>query len=64
MVSGDGGCDSPGYSATYGTCTVMDAKKKNILAVNVVKVTEVSNSYQMENEGLLRCLIEMQVMQC
>ena len=42
----------------------MDAKKNNILAVNVVKVTEVSNSYQMENQGLLRCLTEMQVMQC
>ena len=42
----------------------MDAKKNNILAVNVVKVTEVSNSYQMENEELLLCLTEMQVMQC
>ena len=61
VLAGDGRCDSPGHSATYGTYSLMDTQNNKILAFNVVKVTEVKNSYGMENEGLIRCLNEVQV---
>ena len=38
---GDGRCDSPGYSAKYGTYTVMDAATSKIAEFEVVQVTEV-----------------------
>ena len=61
VLAGDGRCDSPSHSATYGTYTLMDTKCNKILAFNVVEVTEVKNSYNMENAGMIRCLDDIQV---
>ena len=38
---GDGRCDSPGYSAKYGTYTFMDSETKKIVDFEVVQVSEV-----------------------
>ncbi|XP_013391137.1 uncharacterized protein LOC106159403 [Lingula anatina] len=59
VVAGDGRCDSPGHTATFGTYSLMDTKTNRILTTNVVKVTEVPNSYHMENEGLVRCMQDL-----
>ena len=61
VVIGDGRCDSPGHSATYGTYTMMDSKESLVLAMNVVKKTEVKNSYWMELEGFRRCMSDLEV---
>lgn len=61
VLAGDGRCDSPGHCATFGTYSLMDVETNTILATNVVKVTEVKNSYNMEKEGLLRCLHQLEV---
>ena len=43
---GDGRCDSPGYSAKYGTYTLMEATTSKIIDFEVVQVTEVQiNQY-------------------
>ena len=41
-VIGDGRCDSPGYSAKYGTYTIMDSTTSKIADFEVVQVSEVS----------------------
>ena len=55
-LSGDGRCDSPGYSAKYGTYSLMDSATDLILDYSLVQVSEVSSSVAMEKEGLRRCL--------
>ena len=55
-LSGDGRCDSPGYSAKYGTYTLMDSATDLILDYSLVQVSEVGSSVAMEKEGLRRCL--------
>ena len=55
-LSGDGRCDSPGYSAKYGTYSLMDSATDLILDYSLVQVTETGSSVAMEKEGLRRCL--------
>ncbi|ESO94773.1 hypothetical protein LOTGIDRAFT_161023 [Lottia gigantea] len=59
VLAGDGRCDSPGHSAIFGTCSLMDVDTNLVLASNVVKVTEVKNSHNMENEGLIRSFADL-----
>ena len=54
-LEGDGRCDSPGHCAKYGTYTLMDEDTGNVVAFNVVQVSEVSSSNAMEKEGFTRC---------
>ena len=58
-LNGDGRCDSPGYSAKYGTYTMMNDEGK-IVTFNLVQSTEVSSSNAMEKEGFERCLKEVE----
>ena len=55
-MSGDGRCDSPGYSSKYGTYSLMDSATDHILDYSLVQVTETGSSVAMEKEGLRRCL--------
>ena len=55
-LSGDGCCDSPGYSAKYGTYSLADSATDLILDYSLVQVTDVGSSVAMEKEGLRRCL--------
>ena len=51
-VIGDGRCDSPGFSAKYGTYTIMSSDTNEILDFHVVHVTVAGNSSRMEKKGL------------
>ena len=53
-ISGDGHCDSPGYSAKYCTYTMMLQETGEILNFHIVQVTETSSSVAMEKEGFKR----------
>ena len=55
-MSGDGRCDSPGYSAKYCTYSIMNSVSDLILDYNLVQSTETGSSMAMEKEGLRRCL--------
>ena len=55
-IAGDGRCDSPGYSAKYGTYTAMDTKTKLVIDFNVVQVAEASSSVAMEKLGFQRVM--------
>ena len=55
-IIGDGRCDSPGYSAKYGTCTIIDQNTDKILDFQLVQVGEVANSVAMEKTELERSL--------
>ena len=50
--SGDGRCDSPGYSAKYGTYSLMNASTNKIVDFQVVHVRTAGNSNLMEKTGL------------
>ena len=50
--SGDGRCDSPGYSAKYGTYSLMNTEMKMIVDFQVVHVSQAGTSKQMEKYGL------------
>ena len=50
--SGDGRCDSPGYSAKYGTYSLMNASTNKIVDFQVVHVRTAGNSSLMEKTGL------------
>lgn len=39
-LGGDGRCDSPGYSAKYGSYTLMDLSENNVLDIQLVQVTK------------------------
>lgn len=56
VLGGDARCDSPGYSAKYGTYTLMDLEANKILTTNLVQCNEVASSTHMELEGLKRGL--------
>ena len=51
-LSADGCYDNPGYSAKYGTYTLMDSATNLILDYSLVQVSDVGSSLAMENEGL------------
>lgn len=55
-LSGDGRCDSPGYSAKYGTYTMIDQHTNKVIDFHVVQVSEVGSSNAMEREGFKRCM--------
>ena len=55
-LSGDGHCDSAGYSAKYDTYTLMDSATDLILDYSLVQVSDVGSSVAMEKEGLRCCL--------
>ena len=55
-LSGDGRCDSPGYSAKYCTYSIMDSVSDLILDYKLVQSSETGSSVAMEKEGLRRCL--------
>ena len=45
--SGNGRCDSPGYSAKYGTYSLMNTEMNMVIDFQVVHVSQVDNSNQM-----------------
>jgi len=47
-LSGDGCCDSPGYSAKYCTYTIMDSATDLILDYSLLQCTETGSSVAME----------------
>ena len=51
-ISGDGRCDSPGYSAKYGTYSIINNKTGHILDFHVSHVRLAGNSAKMELHGL------------
>ena len=53
---GDGRCDSPGYSAKYGTYTIMDGLTNFILDFHVSHCKMAGNSARMELDGLKNVL--------
>ncbi|KAM7293564.1 uncharacterized protein ISCGN_026694 [Ixodes scapularis] len=55
-LAGDGRADSPGYSAKYGTYTLLDTRINKIMHYEVLQSTEVKSSNHMETEGLKRSL--------
>ena len=50
--SGDGRCDSPGYSAKYCTYSLMDSATDLILDYRLIQSSETGSSVAMEKEGL------------
>ncbi|KAK3107901.1 hypothetical protein FSP39_024743 [Pinctada imbricata] len=55
-LGGDARCCSPGHTAKFGSYTLMNLDTSKIVAVKLVQSNEVSNSYNMELEGLKRCM--------
>ncbi|KAJ8041548.1 hypothetical protein HOLleu_12400 [Holothuria leucospilota] len=53
---GDARADSPGYSAKYGSNSLMELRRSKILDVVLVQKNEVSSSNAMELEGLKRVI--------
>lgn len=58
-LGGDGRCCSPGHTAKFLSCTLMDLKTNKILDTQLVQKNEVKNSYAMELEGLQRGLAKI-----
>ncbi|KAL1483282.1 hypothetical protein MTO96_033298 [Rhipicephalus appendiculatus] len=62
-LTGDGRCDSPGYSAKYLTYSVLAMQNGCILHSEQVQVgesPEVTNSVSMEKRGLAKCLTALE----
>ncbi|XP_070573895.1 uncharacterized protein [Ptychodera flava] len=55
-LSGDGRCDSPGYSAKYSLYTFMDQSTEKVVDMSLTQVTEVANSNAMEKAGFIKTL--------
>ena len=51
-LSGDGRCDSPGYSAKYCTYSLMDSATDLILDYKLIRSSETGSSVAMEKERL------------
>ena len=56
QLSGDGRCDSPGYSTKYCTYSLMDSATDLILDYKLIQSSETGSSVAMEKEGLRRSL--------
>ena len=52
----DGRCDSPGFSAKYGTYTMMDKESEKIVNFEVSHVKRSTSSQAMEKHGFKLCL--------
>ncbi|KAH6945324.1 hypothetical protein HPB50_007878 [Hyalomma asiaticum] len=59
-LAGDGRADSPGYSALFGTYSLLETSTNKIIHVEVVQSTEVKSSGHMEPEGLRRSLKKLE----
>ena len=55
-LSGDGLCDSPGYSAKYCTYSLMDSATDLILDYKLIQSSETGSCVAMEKKGLRRSL--------
>ncbi|XP_049517016.1 uncharacterized protein LOC119440580 [Dermacentor silvarum] len=55
-LAGDGRADSPGFSAKFGTYSLLDVEGNKILHFELVQSNEVDGSCKMELEGLKRCI--------
>lgn len=55
-LAGDSRSDSPGYSAKYGTYSLLETSMNKIVDVRLVQSNEVASSSHMELEGLKRSL--------
>ncbi len=56
---GDGRCDSPGFSAKYGTYNVMDAKSGAVLTFSLQQVDAQTSSVAMETNGCFEAIVEL-----
>ena len=45
VIAGDGRADSPGHSAKYGSYSIIDINKNNVVDVKLVQVTHGNNLY-------------------
>jgi len=61
--SGDGRSDSPGYSAKYGTYSLMNTELNKVIDFRVVHVKEAGNSSLMEKAGLKLLLEKFAVLE-
>lgn len=59
-LGGDARCDSPDYSAKYGSYTLMDLETGKILDFQLVQSNEVKSSVHMELEGLKRGIQQLE----
>ena len=59
-ISGDGRCDSPGFSAKYFTYSFMDPKSNQIIDFILINVGTVANSVVMEKIGFVNLLQRME----
>ncbi|XP_069125559.1 uncharacterized protein [Argopecten irradians] len=59
-LGGDCRCDSPGYSAKYGSYSLMDLQTNEVLDVQLVQSNEVKGSTHMELEGLKRSISHLE----
>ncbi|CAC5398254.1 unnamed protein product [Mytilus coruscus] len=50
VLSGDGRCDSPGYSAKYGSYTLMDLNTNKILDIQLVQSKSSGSTYGIEKD--------------
>ena len=60
VLAGDGRCDSPGYSAKYGTYTLMDVSTDLIVDFETTQCTDTSSSVAMEKYGFETVLDRVQ----
>ncbi|XP_070548761.1 uncharacterized protein [Ptychodera flava] len=55
-LSGDGRCDSPGYSAKYGLYSFIEQSSEKVVDFTVTQVSQVANSNAMEKAGFKKTL--------
>ncbi|XP_053315685.1 uncharacterized protein LOC128483495 [Spea bombifrons] len=55
-LSGDGHCDSPGFSAKYYTYSLLEEKTNKIIECQTVQVSEKTSLVAMETKAFRRCM--------